>query len=196
MADYRLTSTLPSFPSSAPSTVPPLLTRPPNIHWQEYSNWLAMGNVPDPYTADISNRQFYHQLTVSGRLTHRWNRRAHRHERIAEENAHAGRGRSRSSRAINSVTKWHFSPLNSSATRMPSRRCESISTCRRNTWIRSSWMRPCWKNEQPHGLVQGQPGSGDRPHNTSPDFWRLYRLARGKNLNFGNEGISAFGSDR
>ena len=67
MADYQLTST----PSSVIRNLDgaTITNEPPNIHWQEYSNWLAMGNVPDPYTADISNRQFYHQLTVSGRLT-------------------------------------------------------------------------------------------------------------------------------
>jgi hypothetical protein len=46
-----------------------------NRHRAEYEQWLADGGVPDPHVPPpetfpaISNRQFYHQWTVTGRLT-------------------------------------------------------------------------------------------------------------------------------
>jgi hypothetical protein len=49
MADYQLTATDDTVIRTADGAYIP--NDPANRDWAEYQNWLALGNVPDPYVA-------------------------------------------------------------------------------------------------------------------------------------------------
>jgi hypothetical protein len=73
MADYQLTETDIVIRTTDRMHIP---NDPDNRDRVEYEAWLAAGGVPDPYVeppppipAQISNRQFYHQLTLDGRMS-------------------------------------------------------------------------------------------------------------------------------
>ena len=72
MADYQLTATDVVIRTADGLHIP---NNPANAHRIEYETWLAAGGVPDPYVPPpevfppLSNRQFWHQWSVSGRIT-------------------------------------------------------------------------------------------------------------------------------
>jgi hypothetical protein len=72
MADYQLTATDIVIRTADGIHIP---NHPENAHRVEYDEWLAAGGVPDPYVPPpepfpvVSNRQFWHQWSVTGRLT-------------------------------------------------------------------------------------------------------------------------------
>lgn len=69
MADYRLTLSTTVFREADSAYIP---ADPSNLDWQQYQEWLAAGNTPDPYVLPpvntITNSQLARQLDAIGKL--------------------------------------------------------------------------------------------------------------------------------
>jgi hypothetical protein len=73
MSEYQLTASDTIIRLADNAFIP---NDPANVDFQAYAAWLAAGNVPDPYVApvpplpeQISDRQFFQQLALSGIIT-------------------------------------------------------------------------------------------------------------------------------
>ena len=148
-----------------------------------------------PYTADISNRQFYHQLTVSGRLT--------------QDQARTVMSGSLKKTPMQDVVDAQ-QPGDQFRYEMAflaikfERNGDAVEALREHFNVSPEYMdrdlSGCGhvgKDEQPHGLVQGQPAARNCTHRTSFIVAGIYMVnleARVSTLEV--RGSPHFGSDR